>query len=144
MNENNQILFQQGDCLTFQLSDGNFGGVIIYEAQEYREVMIKYFVLVTNVYQASPPTLEDFIQAKTYGRTGSTPYLDDILLIWNKRLVNFGNKLQTVGNLQIDNSLEMGGFRHQYSFLEFDESVKRTQKIDYMERGEYPIQNFIR
>ncbi len=135
--------FHLGDCISFQLSDGQYGGAVICKAYEYRGFH-NYFFLITNILSEEPLTLNDFEKAKTYGRS-ENQFIDDILLIWEGALVNYPDPFQVVGQLNINpETFNIGSYRHQKTYREFEDSVLHMQEIDYTERKPYPIESLLK
>lgn len=52
--------FKKGDCLTFKLDNGNYGGLIVLEAVSTTDHPYNVFLAATVIDQASEPTLQDF------------------------------------------------------------------------------------
>lgn len=57
-----QPVFRKGDCLTFQLQNGNFGGALVLEAEQETELGMN-MLAVTTMNQQSKPTMLDFEKA---------------------------------------------------------------------------------
>ena len=54
-------VFKKGACLTFKLSNGNYGGCVVLEADETKGFEYgRNLVAVTRINSASEPTLNDF------------------------------------------------------------------------------------
>ncbi|MBW8361431.1 MAG: hypothetical protein K0M56_04515 [Kaistella sp.] len=54
-----QPVFEKGDCVTFRLGDGNYGGVIVLEAIKDTELGLNLIAL-TRISSKGKPTLNDF------------------------------------------------------------------------------------
>ena len=141
-NLNKKTGFKEGDCIVYNLSEGVFGGAIVYQVN-HNSGLDTYFFLITSIQSQTEPTLEDFISSETFGRKEKN-YLDDILLIWQKYLPDFEEHFKLIGNLNIvKNGYKLGAYRHQSTFDEFEFSISKLSEIDYMERASYPVQSFI-
>jgi hypothetical protein len=57
-----QPVFKKGDCLTFQLQNGNYGGVLVLEAEHGNELGMN-MLAVTTINQPDKPTTFDFEEA---------------------------------------------------------------------------------
>jgi len=57
-----QPIFKKGDCLTFQLQNGNYGGVLVLEAEHGTELGLN-MLAVTTLNQPGKPTTSDFEKA---------------------------------------------------------------------------------
>lgn len=58
-------IFQKGDCLIFQLENGNIGGAIVLEADtSSRFGFGRNLVCTTRLNNINPPTLDDFIESE--------------------------------------------------------------------------------
>lgn len=52
--------YAKGDCLTFKLSDGNFGGIIVLEAFGGTEYACNNLFAATSINQLAEPNIDDF------------------------------------------------------------------------------------
>lgn len=57
-------LFQKGDCVTFKLSNGNFGGAVILEAYITEDELSLNLAAATRINLQEKPVLEDFINSE--------------------------------------------------------------------------------
>jgi hypothetical protein len=55
--------FDKGDCLTFKLADGNYGGAVVLEATKNTEFGYS-LIAVTRIHQVDKPTRKDFEKAE--------------------------------------------------------------------------------
>ncbi len=141
--QKNTKYLQEGDCIAYPLPSGEYGGAVVCRVYRYRDLH-NYFLLITDVKEAEVPEMRHFKEASTFGREVKS-YLDDVLLIWEKRMPGFYGKFIKVGQVSIDpEKIHIGAFRHQTTFFEFEESVRRIAIIDYLERKPYPISSLIK
>ena len=132
-----------GDCVHFRLSNGKYAGAVICKALNYRGFH-NFFFLITNIYKDQPPLFEDFLSAHTYGREKNN-YLDDVLIVNERFMVNFRGTFEVVANIQLNSdSFRFGAYRHQQTFPEFERSILHLPKIDYTERKPYSIRSLIK
>lgn len=141
-NQTQQIVFQAGECLTFRLSNGRYGGVIVYQVEEIRDVR-KYLLLITDIQTSTKPLLADFMEANCFGRKECT-FIDDILIILDKDLQAFDSYFEIVDSIcWVNPLLEMGGFRTQKFIQEFELSITGAQKVTYMKRDSFKVKDLI-
>lgn len=130
--------YQEGDCLAFQLSSGEYGGIIVCHIHSYRDKH-KYFLMITNLRKNVVPNLDDFLKSKTFGRKFKN-FVDDVLIVWGGKVESFEDRMHLIGNIPLDKqAFRIGAYRNQASFSEFEESVMKAAYIDYQERNPYPI-----
>ncbi|SMD32904.1 hypothetical protein SAMN04488029_1264 [Reichenbachiella faecimaris] len=55
-------LYQKGDCLTYKLENGNYGGAFVLESEQQTEYGMN-LIAVTDINSSSAPTAKDFEQA---------------------------------------------------------------------------------
>ncbi|MDX2304742.1 MAG: hypothetical protein NW226_18170 [Microscillaceae bacterium] len=138
-----KVNLKLGDCVHFRLSNGKYSGAIISKALNYRGYH-NFFFLITNIYKDQAPHFEDFLSAQTFGREKNN-YLDDVLIINERFMVNFAGRFEVAANIQLNSEVyRFGAYRHQQTFPEFERSVLHFPKIDYTERKPYPIRFLIK
>ena len=59
-----EAIFEKGDCLVFNLSDGDFCGIFVLESEKESEFGLN-LVVVTDIKKSDKPTEKDFENAKT-------------------------------------------------------------------------------
>ncbi len=109
-----QPVFEKGDCLTFKLESGNYGGAVVLEAikdTEYGHNLIA----ITRINQADKPTKKDFENASVllinFGNWDNEEMLKWYLPIRHKKIAN---QIETVDNIEVqieyDINDSMNGF----------------------------------
>ena len=58
-----EAIFEKGDCLVFNLSDGDFCGIFVLESEKESEFGLN-LVVVTDIKKSDKPTEKDFENAK--------------------------------------------------------------------------------
>ncbi|WP_282113411.1 hypothetical protein [Maribacter stanieri] len=96
-----QPVFEKGDCLTFKLENGNYGGAVVLEAikdTEYGHNLIA----TTRINQANKPTKKDFENASVllinYGNWDNKEMIQWYLPIRHKKIAN---QIETVDNMEV-------------------------------------------
>jgi hypothetical protein len=97
-----QPIFEKGDCLTFQLSNGHYGGAIVLEAIKDSEFGLN-LIASTRINQSKKPTIEEFKNSKililTFGEYKSRPDIGwHYAQFFKKSTLNF----EKVGQLTVD------------------------------------------
>jgi hypothetical protein len=109
-----QPVFEKGDCLTFKLRNGNFGGAVVLEAikdSEYGHNLIA----TTRINQPSKPTKKDFENAEilimNYANWENKPAVQWYLPIRHKQTAHLIERVDTI-DVQIDYDIKnsMNGF----------------------------------
>ena len=99
-----QPVFDKGDCLTFKLENGNYGGAVVLEAikdSEYGHNLIA----TTRINQPNKPTKKDFENAEVlfmnYASWDNKPNVKWYLPIRHKQTAHLIEKVDTI-DVQID------------------------------------------
>lgn len=109
-----QPVFEKGDCLTFRLENGNYGGAVVLEAikdSEYGHNLIA----TTRINQSNKPTKKDFENADVlvmnYASWDNKPLVQWYLPIRHKQNAHLIEKVDTI-DVQIVYEIEnsMDGF----------------------------------
>lgn len=109
-----QPVFEKGDCLTFKLESGNYGGAVVLEAikdSEYGHNLIA----TTRINQMSKPTKKDFENAEVlvmnYASWDNKPVVQWYLPARHKQTANLIERVATI-DVQIvyDINTSMNGF----------------------------------
>lgn len=106
-----QPVFDKGDCLTFKLENGNYGGAVVLEAikdSEYGHNLIA----TTRINQPNKPTKKDFENAEVlvmnYASWDNKPNVKWYLPIRHKQtahLIEIVEKIEVQINYDIENSM---------------------------------------
>lgn len=109
-----QPVFEKGDCLTFKLENGNYGGAVVLEAikdSEYGHNLIA----TTRINQPTKPTKKDFENAEVlvmnYASWDNKPVLQWYLPIRHKQTSHLIEKIDKI-DIQLDYEIKnsMNGF----------------------------------
>lgn len=99
-----QPVFEKGDCLTFKLANGNYGGAVVLEAikdSEYGHNLIA----TTRINQPNKPTRKDFVNAEVlvmnYASWDNKPNVNWYYPIRHKHVAHLIEKVDTI-DVQID------------------------------------------
>lgn len=127
-----QPVFEKGDCLTFQLSNGNYGGAIVLEAIKDSEFGLN-LIASTRINQTKKPTIEEFKNSKililTFGEFKSIPDIGwRYAQFFKKSTVSF----EKVGQLNVDIGYDPQG-RDQFYFSGQWDGIKEivTSQFDH-------------
>lgn len=106
-----QPVFEKGDCLTFKLENGNYGGAVVLEAikdSEYGHNLIA----TTRINQPSKPTKKDFENAEVmvmnYASWDNEPNVKWYLPIRHKQIAHLIERVENIEvhiNYDIKNSM---------------------------------------
>jgi hypothetical protein len=109
-----QPIFEKGDCLTFKLENGNFGGAVVLEATKNTEYGYN-LIATTRINQNSKPTQKDFKNAEVlilnYATWDDKPNINWYLPIRHKQishLVEVVEKIEVELDFDINTSM-LGG-----------------------------------
>ncbi|MBN8786962.1 MAG: hypothetical protein J0I84_07720 [Terrimonas sp.] len=97
-----QPVFEKGDCLTFKLSKGNFGGAVVLEAIKDTEYGYN-LIATTRINQPKKPTVKDFENAEvlvmTFDDWNEKPCIQWYLPVRHKKPSHL---IETVDNIKVD------------------------------------------
>jgi len=97
-----QPVFEKGDCLTFKLSNGNFGGAVVLEAIKDTEYGYN-LIATTRINQPKKPTVKDFenaeVLAMTFDDWNEKPCIQWYLPVRHKKSSHL---IETVDNIKVD------------------------------------------
>jgi hypothetical protein len=110
--------FEKGDCLTFKLNNGDYGGAVVLEAIQDTEY--GYSLLVTTrINQHAKPTKSDFESAeiliRNYEGWDNKPCISWYYPIRHKRIAHLIEKVDSI-DVQIDYTTEKSGFSFMGDF----------------------------
>lgn len=102
-----QPIFEKGDCLTFKLENGNYGGAVVLEAikdSEYGHNLIA----TTRINQPNKPTKKDFENAEvlvmSFGNCDNKPNVKWYLPIRHK---NIAHLIEKIDNLEVQKNYDI-------------------------------------
>ncbi|MFZ1700097.1 MAG: hypothetical protein WBO10_09570 [Pyrinomonadaceae bacterium] len=101
-----QPVFEKGDCLTFRLENGNYGGAVVLESTPCTGFGLN-LIAATRINQPALPTTEDFAEAEVLVINYST-WRDESSIGWNYNLdFNKDQSLfEVVGRLDVGQSFD--------------------------------------
>jgi hypothetical protein len=102
-----QTVFQKGDCLTFKLENGNYGGAVVLEAIKDSEYGYN-LIATTRINQPNKPTKKDFENAEILV-TNFADLKNKPLVQWYfpVRHNNIANLIETVSNLDVQKEYDI-------------------------------------
>ncbi len=109
-------IFKKGDCLTYKLSDENYGGALVLEA-EYRTELGLNLVAVTRINQKQKPSEEEFKKAevliKNFAKWDEKP-----AIIWlpNYKPREVKEFVEVVGSINIERQFLSIDEKHKYPY----------------------------
>lgn len=105
-----QPVFEKGDCLTFKLKNGNYGGAVILEAIKDSEYGYN-LIATTRINQPNKPTKKDFenseVLVMNYARWDNKPNVKWYLPIRHKQTAHLIERVENIEvqiNYEIKNS----------------------------------------
>lgn len=102
-------IFAKGDCLTFKMSNGNYGGAIVLEADLNPETAYN-LVALTRLNQTSKPTIIDFERSEILILNFAN-WNDRISVTWHPPdlyLKDYADIYETVGNIAVEFKYDVG------------------------------------
>lgn len=110
-------IFEKGTCLTFNLTNGNYGGAVVLEAD--KQTGFGYNLIVTTrINKSEKPTIKDFENAKVlvanFGNWENQPKVTWYLPDRFKK--EYSELFETVGKIQIDKNYKPNGSEIRASF----------------------------
>lgn len=134
-------IFEQGDCITFKLENGNYGGAVILAA-EFGTSLGLNLVAVTRINQPHKPTLEDFKSADVlFKNFASWKDYAEIIWICNFKPKEVDNFTEVVGKLKVLNDYLSADQRHRFPFTSSWKSVlidATTLQFEYEKVNDRP------
>ena len=124
-------IFQKGDCLTFRLDNGNFGGAVVLTSENQTEYGMN-MIAITTIDQKDKPTIDDFkkafvlIRKEQFGLKG---YQDREMISWyyaqfyKKSKVDF----EVIGNLKVHKDYK---FDNDYTGASQWDAIKTNIEIN--------------
>jgi hypothetical protein len=124
-------IFQKGDCLTFRLDNGNFGGAFVLTSENQTEYGMN-MIATTTIDQKDKPTIDDFkkafvlIRKEQFGLKG---YQDREVISWyyaqfyKKSKVDF----EVIGNLKVHKDYK---FDNDYTGASQWDAIKTNIEIN--------------
>jgi hypothetical protein len=111
-----QPIFSKGDCLTFKLSNGNFGGAVVLEAEYDTEHGLN-LVALTRLNKADRPTINDFEKAEILVKNwGAWDDSEELCWIFNYRSKEVLALFEVVGSIAVKEEYLSRDKKHKYSF----------------------------
>jgi hypothetical protein len=116
-------IFKKGECLTFELKNGNYGGAVILEA-EYGTELGMNLVAVTCINQPQKPTLETFKSADVMIKNfASWDHRAEIIWISNYKPKEVNDFVNVIGTLEVKCDYLSSDVRHRYPYTSGWKSV---------------------
>lgn len=123
-------VFEKGDCLTFKLENGNFGGAVVLEAIKNTEYGYN-LIATTRINQPTQPTRKDFESAEvlimTYDDWNEKPCVQWYLPVRHKKSAHL---VETVDNIKVDINYSPNKSLNVY-MVDFDISVIEAADIQF-------------
>ncbi|NRS90352.1 hypothetical protein HNQ02_003292 [Flavobacterium sp. 7E] len=114
-------IFTNGDCLTYTLENGNFGGAFVLTDEKELQYP-KNFIAITNINQRERPVLNDFKESFVVFEKYEHPILKRIdgreligyFMQYKYKTIDFN--IEVVGNLPVNNTFESGNTVYGYGW----------------------------
>lgn len=117
-------IFEKGTCLTFKLENGNYGGAIVLEADNYSKFGYN-LIVPTRINQNTKPTINDFkncnVLVVSFGDWNNEPQINWFLPKFFKR--DFIELFESIGSIPIEKKYDpisnsiMAGFTSDWDFI---------------------------
>lgn len=130
--------FDKGDCLTFKLNNGNYGGIIVLEAASTVDHPFNVLLVATTINQPVKPNLKDFM--KTMILVGKTQDFskdeksDEFREVWHARpeicrSTSTGiSIIEKVAKIKVDRTYDLEA--HEWSAGSLEKAI--IPRIDYL------------
>jgi hypothetical protein len=134
-------VYKAGDCLTYKLSNGNYGGAFVITG-EVQSPVAKNFIAITTIDQPDKPVLTDFKKSTVLAiQSEETKYeiltkkqytvLKEINLVgifnqYDHKLKTF--EIEVIGNLPTNNTFTPGNPIHGYAWSRLQYPVDPVEK----------------
>src|SRR5262249_37675006 len=116
-------IFQKGDCIAYKLTNGNYGGAVILEAEYGTEHGLN-LVAVTRLNQVEKPTVIDFGRAeiliKNFGNWDGRP---EIAWIFKYKSKEVEALTEVIGNINVSRNYLEHDEKYKYGFTSGWKSV---------------------
>lgn len=132
-----QPVFEKGDCLTFKLANGNYGGAVVLEANKNTEYGHNLIAL-TRINQSEIPTIKDFEKAEVLIANFAS-WDNKVAISWYLpiRHKNVAHQIQKVNALAICKKFELG--KHEYGFIaDFDIHIIQQANMQFQSEQTKP------
>lgn len=110
-------IFEKGECLTFKLSNGNYGGGLVLEADE--ETGFGYNLIVTTrISNVDKPTVKDFKNSKVLGASFGN-WKNEPKVTWflpDRFKTEYSELFESVGKIIVDKKYTPNGNEVKASF----------------------------
>lgn len=109
-------IFKKGDCITFKLKNGNFGGAVVLEAEYGTELGLN-LIAVTRINQPEKPTVKSFrnaeVMIKNFANWKETP---EVIWICNYKPKEVTSIVEVIGAIEVTIDYLSKEQRYQYGF----------------------------
>jgi len=131
-----QPVFKKGDCLTFQLQNGKYGGVLVLEAEHGNELGMN-MLAVTTINQSDKPTTIDFEEAdiltqRQEGFPGKYRDREYITWCYVKLFKKAQTKFEIVGQIKV--AKEYNSKNHCHSASHWDNIPATLDNLEQYEQ----------
>jgi hypothetical protein len=109
-------IFRKGDCLTFKLKNGNFGGAVVLEA-EYGTELALNLVTATRINEPERPTTESFRNAEVLIKNFAN-WKESAQVIWicNYKPKEVHSLIEVIGSITVTTDYLSKEQRHRYAY----------------------------
>lgn len=133
--------FAKGDCITFKLENGNYGGAIVLEAI-YNTTLGLNLIALTRINQNTKPDVKDFLKSAllliTFGAYENTPAITWLFSVGYK---SSSYLFERIGNIEVELSYEYSATKTPYAFtgnFELNIIDQSNRQFKYESEGHKP------
>lgn len=103
-------IFQKGDCLTFKLANGYFGGALVLEEYIFPKLEGYNLIAVTRINQANRPTINEIKDAEILETNFFENDIHHVMVWYNSSsFKEYSSLFEKIGKIKIDKHFKYGG-----------------------------------
>jgi len=133
-------IFTQGDCLTYKMKNGNYGGALVL-TNEKQTISGANYIAITTINKKEKPSIEDFKKSDVYVRKlefQNQYYLGNRLIDEEPQIARFDAyqfkreniEIETIGNLRVYKNYEPGNIIKGYGWGQLLEILPQRDELE--------------
>lgn len=123
--------FEKGDCLTFKLENGNYGGAVVIEAEQITTIGIN-LIANTTINQQEKPSIRNFKEATVlilnHNNWSDKPHIKFISAPITKIADSF--EMEKVGQIDVKKKYDFSTYSSKYPSGGFDFPMQANMQIE--------------
>jgi hypothetical protein len=109
-------IYRKGDCLTYKISDTNYGAALVLDAEYGTESGLN-LIAVTRINQPEKPSVEEvekaYVLIKNFAKWDNRPEIEWLFNYKSKEVTNF---VEVIGSIDVERDFLSDGEKYKYSF----------------------------